>query len=611
MKKSILVFLFFSCIKSLCYSQQSDSTFFYLSKNYESKRLFSKVLSTHDKNEKEWLRLIYRIKKSYTDSILISLGKIDIKERSNSIRIARFNYLKGIYYNKIDNDSMKFKAYLSALKIAENTDDTITVLKSLEKLSQTYDYENKNPYNKQFLDILNKKARIYGKKSFEIKHKFLVGNYHLLNEDAQNSLLVYKEALNFNFDKGDSLLLPNIYNNIGVIFSEFLNKPDSALFYYRKQSQFLKNNGKLFVNYLNIGSAFQNLNENNQALKYYLKADSIKLQSEIVSKKSFVKENLSKINFKLKNYKKAYEYLLVYNALVDSLKTKEQKTSIVKIKEQYDNEKLRADNLEIEAKRKQNQNLLMGALAFILFGSITAFLLQKNTRKKQKLAEQEKVLESQKLATVLKEQELVSIDAMIEGQEKERQRIADDLHDDLGGLMATVKLHFNALRDKQTPELFDKTTTLLDDAYQKIRTIAHAKNSGVIAKQGLLIAVQNMADKISASNKITVDVVDHGLEQRLENSLELTIFRIIQELITNVIKHAEATESTIHLTNHDETLNIMVEDNGKGFNPSQITTKNKGMGISNIDKRIEHLNGTMTIESDPGTGTTIIIDIPI
>ncbi|MFD2727759.1 tetratricopeptide repeat-containing sensor histidine kinase [Hyunsoonleella rubra] len=506
---------------------------------------------------------------------------------------------------------MKFKAYLSALKIAENTDDTITVLKSLEKLSQTYDYENKNPYNKHFLDILNKKARIYGKKSFEIKHKFLVGNYHLLNEDAQNSLLVYKEALNFNFDKGDSLLLPNIYNNIGVIFSEFLNKPDSALFYYRKQSQFLKNNGKLFVNYLNIGSAFQNLNENNQALKYYLKADSIKLQSEIVSKKSFVKENLSKINFKLKNYKKAYEYLLVYNALVDSLKTKEQKTSIVKIKEQYDNEKLRADNLEVESKRKQSQNWLIGAIAFILFGGITAFLLQKNTRKKQKLAEQEKVLESQKLATVLKEQELVSIDAMIEGQEKERQRIADDLHDDLGGLMATVKLHFNALKDKQSPELFDKTTTLLDDAYQKIRSIAHAKNSGVIAKQGLLIAVQNMADKISASNKITVDVVDHGLEQRLENSLELTIFRIIQELITNVIKHAEATESTIHLTNHDETLNIMVEDNGKGFNPSQVTTKNKGMGISSIDKRIEHLNGSMTIESDLGTGTTIIIDIPI
>ena len=86
-----------------------------------------------------------------------------------------------------------------------------------------------------------------------------------------------------------------------------------------------------------------------------------------------------------------------------------------------------------------------------------------------------------------------------------RQRIANDLHDDLGGLMATVKLHFNVLKDKQTPELFDKTTNLLDEAYHKIRSIAHTKNSGVIAKQGLLKAVQNMADKISVSNHFVLE----------------------------------------------------------------------------------------------------------
>jgi two-component system sensor histidine kinase DegS len=200
---------------------------------------------------------------------------------------------------------------------------------------------------------------------------------------------------------------------------------------------------------------------------------------------------------------------------------------------------------------------------------------------------------------------------MIEGQEKERQRIANELHDDLGGLMATVKLHFNALKEKQTPELYTKTNELIDEAYNKVRTVAHAKNSGVIAKQGLLKAINEMADKVSASNKIMIHVVDHGLENRLENSLELTLFRITQELITNIIKHAEATEATIHITNHEDSLNLMVEDNGKGFNPSQITKTNKGMGISSIDKRVEYLNGTMTIESDENQGTTIIIDIPI
>ena len=200
---------------------------------------------------------------------------------------------------------------------------------------------------------------------------------------------------------------------------------------------------------------------------------------------------------------------------------------------------------------------------------------------------------------------------MIEGQEKERQRIANDLHDDLGGLMATVKLHFNALEDKHTPELYEKTNTLIDEAYQKVRTVAHAKNSGVIAKQGLLKAVEQMADRVSDLNKININVMDHGLEDRLENSLELTIFRIIQELITNIIKHADASEANIHITNHEDALNIMVEDNGVGFNPSQITKTKKGMGISSIDKRVEHLNGKMTIESEIQKGTTIIIDIPL
>jgi signal transduction histidine kinase len=177
--------------------------------------------------------------------------------------------------------------------------------------------------------------------------------------------------------------------------------------------------------------------------------------------------------------------------------------------------------------------------------------------------------------------------------------------------MATVKLHFNALQVKESPELYNKTNSLIEEAYQKVRSVAHAKNSGVIAKQGLLVAVQNMANKISAANQLQVQVVDHGLDNRLENSLELTLFRIIQELVTNVIKHAEATEVTIHLTNHEDFINIMVEDDGKGFNPQQITKTNAGMGISSIDKRVEHLEGKLTIESEKNKGTTIIIDIPL
>jgi hypothetical protein len=322
-------------------------------------------------------------------------------------------------------------------------------------------------------------------------------------------------------------------------------------------------------------------------------------------------ENIAEAYLLNKDFEKAALSLNKLNKLKDSINDTKQNIAISEIKEQFDNEKLRADNLESEGKRKQNQNIAYGLAGSLALGSIIAFLTFKNAKRRQVVAEQEKEIEFQKLGSLLKEQELNAIDAMIEGQEKERQRIANDLHDDLGGLMANVKLHFNALQVKESPELYSKTNSLIEEAYQKVRSVAHAKNSGVIAKQGLLVAVQNMANKISTANQLQIQVVDHGLDNRLENSLELTLFRIIQELVTNVIKHAEATEVTIHLTNHEDCINIMVEDDGKGFNPQQITKTNAGMGISSIDKRVEHLDGKMTIESEKNKGTSVIIDIPL
>ena len=326
----------------------------------------------------------------------------------------------------------------------------------------------------------------------------------------------------------------------------------------------------------------------------------------------------SKFLAKTGSYEEAFSSLDKSNKAGYLLDYRKNTLEISKLQVQLETEKKEKKILlqsnQIEKGKRQKRNIWLGALGIVLIGGLFAFLVQKGAKRKQLLAEQEKVLQEQKVENLLKEQELTTIDAMIEGQEKERLRIANDLHDDLGGLMANVKLHFNSLQEKNKErgsELFSKTNTLLDEAYEKIRAIAHAKNSGVIAKQGLLMAVYNMADKISTANKINIDVLDHGLDNRLENSLELTLFRVIQELTTNIIKHANASEATIHLTNHDDSFNIMVEDNGKGFKTDGITSKTNGMGLKSIDKRVAHLNGTLDIESLPGKGTTVIIDIPI
>jgi hypothetical protein len=107
-----------------------------------------------------------------------------------------------------------------------------------------------------------------------------------------------------------------------------------------------------------------------------------------------------------------------------------------------------------------------------------------------------------------------------------------------------------------------------------------------------------------------VQVIPFGLNERLENSLELAIFRMIQELLTNAVKHAQATEITISLTQHENNLNIIIEDNGKGFNPKN-RNKNEGMGLTHIEKKTEQLGGNFSIDSTEGRGTSILIDLPL
>ena len=327
---------------------------------------------------------------------------------------------------------------------------------------------------------------------------------------------------------------------------------------------------------------------------------------------------LSEFHQNLKRYDSANYYLKEVFRLDKKLNNRETNKEISRLEVALDTEKKEKQILiekqkfeEQSQKTKANRNWLIVTCIALLLGASVAILFQKNTTKKRQLAEQQAQLKQQRVDNLLKEQELVSIDAMIEGQEKERQKVAGELHDDLGSLMATIKLHFdNAKVGTQDPAL-NNAQRLLEEAYQKIRGMAHSKNSGVMSDQGLLPAIKKMAKSISESNTLQVTVEDFGLGERMENSLELSIFRMVQELVANAIKHAEATKVIIQLTQHTDNLNIIVEDDGKGFDRFKLDNKNSGMGLTNIEKRVEHLEGNFTVDSLLGKGTSILIDIPV
>lgn len=441
----------------------------------------------------------------------------------------------------------------------------------------------------------------------------------LIVEEPKQAQKYFYKALNVNKKTKNEKAYRDIIFSLAGLYCNGLEQKDSALYYYEKALVISKKYNKAYdicVNLKNQAYIYSSKKEYAKAINLLKQAQKLPIKQYIRNVKSLIHQDLSLNYAALGDFEKAYNEIIEYNKSNDKAIFNEQTKEISYLRQKYDYKKKEYENLSLKTKVKNNKLLTYLFIALFVIGSFIGYLRISFLNKMKKIAEQEKLIEAQKLANVLKEQELKEIDKLLEGQEKERLKIANDLHDNLGSLMATLKLNFQNLKRNNisSPEeedlLFEKTDALLDEAYQKIRGIAHSKNAGVIANEGLLPAIVNMAKKATVPGRMTVQVVPFGLDERIDNAIEVNIFRMIQEILTNAIKHAEANEITIHLTQHHDSLNIIIEDNGKGFIPKK-RDKNEGMGLPNIEKKVEQMGGTFTIDSTPGKGTSILIDLPL
>ncbi|WP_442266225.1 ATP-binding protein [Tenacibaculum sp. ZS6-P6] len=622
MKKIIFIILIKSCF---VYTQSFNKL---LDKLNNNDIVFIKDSSSHFSDE------LSSIEFNYIDfqKKLKSKGKIDtlfLKKTNNKEgELVLKNIILGDFYlnSIISQDSLSFDKYNLALNKAITLNNSVLISESVKKILFQLFKNRKN------LNLLPKYLKIYRKNLLNVNDSATYNYFkiiHEFNKDSiQKSLTNFKINIKTALKTKNKILICKYYQFIGILYFRLLNKKkelenyQTALKYIENENSYIFNIEK-FGLYVNIASSLYDQKKIKQALIFYDKASKIKIPSYRLIEKVKFNDLLAKNYFKIKDYKSAFTYLKKANSHKEKLneykkdidlndidvkyKTLEKEKELIKAKQK---------SLISEQKRKETLGLFYGSLIFLLLGGIIAYLNLKNSRKKRLLAEQQKELEKQKNLTLLKEQEINTINAMVTGQEKERVRIAEDLHDNIGSVLATLKLHFENLklnREKKhfnQDELYEKTEKLIDETYLKVRSIAHAKNAGVIANQGLLVAIKIMAEKISAANQLKIEIIDFGLEQRLNTNTELTLFRIIQELTTNIIKHAEASEATINISQFNDALNIIIEDNGKGFDPKKIKAKT-GMGLHSIQKRIEHLEGTFQIDSSSKSGTSIIMNIPV
>jgi two-component system, NarL family, sensor kinase len=421
------------------------------------------------------------------------------------------------------------------------------------------------------------------------------------------------------------VLLGRTYSLFGQLMVGRDNDNKKAIEYFEKAIPSFEKSGSQFE----VAAAHQRLGEAYSISGNYTKAKSeIKKAIEMAKKLGVLQielhslKSLSELEEKNNNKPEALALLKEYNVISDSLNLDGKQKQVAALETKYETRikdleilRLQKDkkiqSLSIKQKSTLNYFLIASLAALIILG----FLGYRNLRHRQQLAKQQDELQQQQIRELEKDKQLVAVDAMLQGQEEERSRLAKDLHDGLGGLLSGVKFSLSNMKDNLiiTPDnmtVFERSLDMLDTSIKELRRVAHNMMPELLTKFGLDEALKEYCNSINATNLILVKYQSVGMDIRIEKSAEIIVYRIIQELLNNIMKHAAATEATVQLVKEEARLSIIVEDNGKGFDTA-LMKSNKGAGLISIQSRIDYLKGQLDIHSSPDKGTLVNIELNI
>ncbi|MDW3650180.1 MAG: histidine kinase [Bacteroidia bacterium] len=393
------------------------------------------------------------------------------------------------------------------------------------------------------------------------------------NKNYLNSIEYHQQSLSYHADKKklDRLILD--YWNLGAI-NRRLKNFQTAIDTLRKGIQLARENREGIIlagMFKTLSDTYENLNMGERALEHYKK--SIAIRDSIQRNKDEAVIRFAEVHF-------------------DTQK-KEQAKILA----------------EQESERRTKQ-LLISILAFLLAGALGIFYFYRARSRKIRM-EQQAEINSQIVVDLIQEQTIENLNSRIEGQEDERTRIARELHDQLGGTLAAVKFSLEGMENKMPTELIDSyrnTHKLLQSATDNTRTLSHQMKALHLEDLGLDDSLQQFCDALNNNGSLQVHFNSTSIsESHVSPKAELQLYRVAQELLQNVIKHAQASEVFLQLTYEEDKLTLMLEDDGKGFNPEKVKS---GMGMQNIENRVAQIDGKLDFDSLIGQGTTVIIEVP-
>ena len=444
---------------------------------------------------------------------------------------------------------------------------------------------------------------------------------------SMDSLPKMKEVLDVakkNLDKiPNSFYQASYYSELGLYYGG-IKEYDKGLEALDKGRNYFDKNSKSYILknlYQRYAHIYEKVGSYEKAREYTLKYLNFRGEEPTAGDIDQAYFLLAKYEANLNNFEKAYTYLKDYVITKDSMRLENLGSDMRNLEAQYkiatkEKEILALRNEKNEAalslEKKRSQAYLLGGvislLGLILFAG---YIFYQNKLQKAKKREH---LRQAEVDLMKQEQQNKIFSAMIEGQERERKRLAIDLHDGLGGRLSGISMNLSKL-DKDEPKQYpkkqlEKVMKDLNDSLSELRSIARNLMPETLVRFGLQAALRDYCSSMTGKDtKVTLQF--YGAENDIELSQQVTIYRVIQELINNAIKHANATEVLVQYIREGNQVDITVEDNGIGFTKEAVETKDSGMGLSNLRTRVAYLKGDLDFHTEENEGTTVNVHLTV
>ncbi len=602
------------------------------------------------------ISLLLSLSKQYQSKNLDSFSSY--AKRALKLSLPNNDYKLAEVYNKIGlsyiynskNDSARY--YLDeALEKLDLQDDRKVRSAVYANYSMSYhssdNFDQKAEYNLKAIDLVkdddrevcrlyfnhavmlanagfNEKAKHYLKLSLQSSQR---GKNYLIEAVVLKAMTYYAinekklDSARYYLDRGLALceitqspqICFEMHSKLGEFYGDIqkYDKANHELLKAKNYAQLRNKTYDIMVTYVTLGNNELKRGDFKKSATYFQEFDELYHANPYPDIGQEAYRSWAEAEKKRANFKKSNELLEKYVTIKDSVFSNENRVVLADVNTKYETEKKDKELAEQQLLLKEQENSILknekqfnqaiGGVMLLLLMTFGGWLYYRQRQRTK----------SNEITALKAQQDVVKLQSLIQGEEKERVRLAQDLHDGINGDLAVIKYKITSLNPvkfkAKEKELYKDAIGMLDIAVDQVRRISHNLAPPSLHNFDLLEAIKQYCTKVTSANALNIDFQFFGGPLTLEKEAETAIYRMIQELLNNVVKHANATEALVQINHRDHSLHVVVEDNGIGFKPD---SKTNGIGLQNVRSRVNYLKGTLDIDSGDG-GSTFTIEIDL